>query len=128
MDEIWVRLGLVVGVLAVAGCVILIQRARARRPIRTVEVAGKAPGVYFFSSSTCATCEQARDKLDARLGTNGYTEYAWEDDPGPFGDFDVDAVPAVVILEEGGRGRLYPGQPDRALSRLGGISPPRRER
>lgn len=119
MDEIWVRLGLVAGTLAVAGCVILIQRRRARRPIRTVEVPDKAPGVYFFSSSTCATCEDARDKLDARLGTDGYTEYAWEDNPGPFGDFDVDAVPAVVILEEGGRGRLYSGQPDKALSRLG---------
>jgi len=83
-----------------------------------VKVADAAPGVYFFSSSTCHTCEQARDKLDARLGQDGYTEYAWEDEPGPFGDFDVDAVPAVVILEEGGRGRLYPGQPDKALARL----------
>lgn len=118
MDEIWARLGLVVGALALAGCVILIQRARARRPIRTVEVAEKVPGVYFFSSSTCPTCEQARDKLDESLGEDGYTEYAWEDDPVPFGAFDVDAVPAVVILEEGGRGRLYPGQPDKAISRL----------
>lgn len=119
MDEIWARVGLVAGALAVAGSVILIQRWRARRPIRTVEVADAAPGIYFFSSSTCPTCEQARARLDARLGNDGYTEYAWEDDPGPFGDFDVDAVPAVVILEEGGRGRLYPGQPDKAISRLG---------
>lgn len=119
MDEIWARLGLVVGALAVAGCVILIQRWRARLPIRTVDVADAPPGVYFFSSSTCQTCERARAKLDARLGEDGYMEYAWEDDPGPFGDFDVDAVPAVVILEEGGRGLLYPGQPDKALSRLG---------
>lgn len=119
MDEVWARVGLVVGALAVAACVILIQRWRVRRPIRAVEVADKPPGVYFFSSSTCPTCEQARDKLDARLGEDGYTEYAWENDPGPFGNFDVDAVPTVVILEEGGRGRLYPGQPDKALSRLG---------
>lgn len=119
MDEFWARVGLVVGALAVAAGVSLIQRWRTRRPIRAVEVADADPGVYFFSSSTCATCERAREKLDARLGEHGYTEYAWESEPGPFGDFDVDAVPAVVILEEGGRGRLYPGQPDKALSRLG---------
>ncbi len=119
MDEIWARVGLVAGALAVAGAVILIQRWRARRSIRAVEVTDAAPGVYFFSSSTCPTCERARAKLDARLGKDGYTEYAWEEDPGPFGDFDVDAVPAVAILEEGGRGRLYPGQPEKALSRLG---------
>ncbi len=119
MDEVWARVGLVIGALAVAACVILIQRWRTRRPVRTVEVADAAPGVYFFSSSTCATCEQAREKLDARLGEDAYTEYAWENDPGPFADFDVDAVPSVVVLEEGGRGRLYPGQPDKALSRLG---------
>ena len=119
MDEVWARVGLVIGALAVAACVTLIQRWRTRRPIRTVEVTGTAPGVYFFSSSTCPTCEQAREKLDARLGEEGYTEHAWENDPGPFSDFDIEAVPTVVILEEGGRGRLYPGQPDKALSRLG---------
>lgn len=119
MDEIWARAGLVIGALAVAACVTLIQRWRTRRPIRAVDIAGTAPGVYFFSSSTCPTCERAREKLNARLGKHGYTEYAWENDPERFADFDVDAVPTVVILEEGGHGRLYPGQPDKALSRLG---------
>ena len=119
MDEIWARVGLVTGALAVAACVISIQRWRARRPVRTVDVAAKAPGIYFFSSSACPTCDRAREKLDVRLGENGYIEHAWENDPEPFVDFEVDAVPAVVILEEGGRGRLYPGQPDKALSRLG---------
>ncbi len=119
MDEVWARVGLVVGALAVATCVTVIQRWRTRRPVRTVKVADAAPGIYFFSSSTCATCERAREKLDARLGEDGYTEHAWEDDPAPFVDFDVDAVPAVVILGDEGRGRLYPGQPDKALSRLG---------
>lgn len=119
MDEIWARVGLVLGALAAAAAVIAIQRFRARRPVRTVETTDIEPGVYFFSSAACPTCEQAREKLDARLGRHGYTEYPWESHPGIFDALGVDAVPAVLVADEGGRGRLYPGQPDRALARLG---------
>lgn len=118
MDEIWARVGLVFGALAVAGAISFLQWRRTRRPVRTVEASDMAAGVYFFSSATCPTCERAREKLNARLGENGYTEFVWENDPGPFANLDVDAVPAVAVLDESGRGRLYPGQPDRALARL----------
>lgn len=51
----------------------------------------------------------------AALGETGFTEYVWEDDPGVFSELGIDAVPAVLVVGEDGRGRLYPGQPDRAL-------------
>lgn len=119
MSEVWIRVGAVLGALAVAGCVVLIQRWRVRGPVRDVESAGMSSGVYFFSSASCPTCTRAREKLDARLGDTGYTEFVWEEDPGPFQELDVDAVPCVVVLGDDGRGRLYPGQPDKALRSLG---------
>lgn len=118
MSETWARVALVLGALAVAGLVVLFQRWRLRRPVREVESGTLSGGVYFFSSASCPTCAVARRKLEARLGASGYTEYAWEEEPGPFSDLGVDAVPAVAILDDDGRGRLYPGQPGRALARL----------
>jgi mono/diheme cytochrome c family protein len=116
MDEIWVRIGLVAGALIVAGAVTAVLRARARqRPVREVDAAEFEPGVYLFASSTCASCHMARVKLDAALGVDGYVEMAWERDPGVFTALEVEAVPAVMIVSAGGRGRIFPGQPDKAL-------------
>lgn len=118
MDEIWVRIGLIVGALAVAVAIALIQRRRAGGPVRRIEATGLAPGIYFFSSATCPTCARARGKLDSTLGEAAYSELAWEEDPGVFGDLGIEAVPAVMIVEEDGPGRLYPGQPEKVLSVL----------
>lgn len=117
MNEVWARAALVLGVLLVAGVISLLQR-RQRRPMRDIEAIGLPAGVYFFSSASCSTCTGAREKLQARLGDSGFTEFAWEESPGRFADLDVDAVPAVAIVDEHGRGRLYPGQPERALAAL----------
>lgn len=86
--------------------------------MRQVEATGFEAGVYFFSSAGCPTCTAAREKLETGLGEAGFTEFVWEEQPEPFGVLDVDAVPAVAILDERGRGRLYPGQPERALRGL----------
>lgn len=115
MDEIWVRVAIIATVVALAVGTAIIQRRRALNPVRSVDARGLQAGIYFFSSITCATCTQAREKLDSVLGSNGYTEIAWEKDADQFERLGVDAVPAVVIVDEGGRGRLYPGQPDEAL-------------
>lgn len=114
MDEIWVRASLVAGAFTVAGAFALIQRRRAFHPVRTITSTGLTAGVYFFSSATCATCQEARDKLDAYLGRGGYAERVWDQDPGSFADLGVDAVPSVLIVSEKGSGRMYSGQPDRA--------------
>lgn len=116
MDEVWVRIGLVVAALAVAGLIVLIWRRGVRIPEREIEAPNLDPGLYFFSSGSCSTCESARDELIARAGEGGFEEYVWEREPQIFTDLGIDAVPAVLVMKEGGRGRLYPGQVRKALA------------
>jgi len=118
MNDLWVRVALVAGALAVAAVISLIARRRASGKVRIIRASGLESGVYFFSASTCASCEQARAKLDSSVGIKGYTEFAWERDPETFSEYGVEQVPAVMVVDDAGRGRLFPGQPDRAL-RLG---------
>ncbi len=118
MDELWARVGLVAGALAVAGVVVLIQRSRATRAVRKVVETGLEPGVYLFTSATCSSCTQARERLEAKLGQDRFRELAWEETSQTFEELGVDAVPAVMVVDDRGRGRIYPGQPDRALRRL----------
>lgn len=115
MNELWARVALVVGALALAAVISLIVRRRASAGIRSVKTRGMDSGFYFFSAETCATCEQARAKLDSSLGSDGYEEIAWEQHPEVFTEYGIDRVPAVMVVDDGGRGRLYFGQPDKAL-------------
>jgi hypothetical protein len=115
MNDLWVRVALVAGALAVAAVITLIARRRASRKVRIVRAGGLDSGVYFFSASTCASCEQARVELDSSVGVAGYTEFAWERHPEIFSEYGVEQVPAVMVVDDAGRGRLYPGQPGGAL-------------
>lgn len=117
MDEIWARIGLVLGALAIAGFIVAVQRRRRRVPERDVVAPQLTPGLHFFSSRGCATCAGAREKMVSAVGIDGFTEHVWEEDPGVFSDLGIDAVPAVLVIREGGQGRLYPGRPDRALAK-----------
>jgi hypothetical protein len=115
MNEVWARLLLVAGLLAIAGAIALIQRKRPASASRTVPARGLAAGAYFFSSTTCSSCDRARDKLNSRFGEDGYIEFSWERDPEAFDTHRIGQVPALLIISEGGRGRLHLGQPDKAL-------------
>lgn len=114
MDEVWIRVALI---LAAIGLVLVVASVRHRsvRSPRPVRAESMQAGVYLFASSTCETCDRAREKLDRGIGEDGYTELVWEQDPGPFGELGVEAVPSVVVLGNDGTGRLFPGQPERAL-------------
>jgi len=118
MDELWIRLGLIVGALMVALAVTVILRARGAGSPRRLESTGLVAGVYFFSSATCPDCRPARKMLAAQLG-DGFVEMNWEREPGMFNQLEVIAVPATLIVEPDGSGTLFPGQPDKALGRLG---------
>lgn len=121
MDEVWARAAVVAGALAVAGVVAWIQRWRARRPVRLAGDTGLSPGIYLFTSTGCESCLRARDSLDTELGPTGYHEITWNDDADRFDDIGVDAVPTVLVVSQGGEGRLYPGQPDAVLDELGRV-------
>jgi hypothetical protein len=115
MSELWVRVALVAGVLAIAGATALIGRRRARQVVRIVRAPDLDPGFYFFSSTSCTTCDQARAKLDTTLGPGEYKEFVWEEHPEAFTEYSVDQVPALMVVDDSGRGRLHLGQPDPAL-------------
>lgn len=118
MDELWVRVGLVALMLAVAVSAALWLRRGKQNPIRDISSGDLAPGVYLFTSESCPTCAEARAHLSQALGEAAYTELRWEDQPGKFVEIGVDAVPAILIVKVPGIGRLYPGQPERALAEL----------
>lgn len=115
MDEIWLRLALIGGVVALAATVILVRQGRGSNPVRVIDAPGFAEGTYFFSSVACTTCSEARAKLESALGSEGYTEIAWEREPGPFEALGIDAVPAVMVVDDRRRGRLHVGRPDPSI-------------
>jgi hypothetical protein len=118
MSEVWLRLAIVAAGTVVALVVALVLRRPAAYPV-TTKAAGLAPGVYLFSSSTCVDCVAVRARLVDALGPTGFVEIDWEDDPGPFADLLIDAVPCTVIVSEDGMSTRFPGMPDRALEELG---------
>lgn len=108
-------MAVVAGALAVAGVIAVIRHRRASAQVPTVQARGFSPGVYFFSSVACPPCEQTRNTLVAALGTSGYEEFVWEHHPETFTEYGVDQVPAIMIVDDGGLGRIYFGQPDPGL-------------
>lgn len=118
MDELTLRFGLVVGALVVAGLATWFLRKRANQPVRSIGVTSLGSGTHLFTSTTCGTCGSARSKLIEVLGAAGFNEHVWEQEPGIFSELGVDAVPAVVVVDEVGHATIYPGQPERALAAL----------
>lgn len=116
MSEIWLRLGMVVGGTLLAALVAVLMRRPGARI--TTEAVGVAPGIYLFSSSTCADCVPARERLVDELGSAGFVEIRWESEPGLFAELGIDVVPCTVIVSEVGVATRFPGMPDRALERL----------
>lgn len=118
MDETWLRLGLVVVVFASAAGLAFALRRRAAGKPNEIDASGLEVGVYLFSSASCLDCDAARRVLEAAVGDDGFTEVRWESDPELFQEIGIGAVPATVIVEGGGRGTLYPGQPEKAAKAL----------
>ena len=119
MDEIWLRLGLIAGALAVALVVTLVLRARASAGPTRIEATGMAEGLYLFTSSSCGDCRSARKTMNETVGDAGFVEINWEEQPGIFHQIGVGAVPATMVVANDGSGTLYSGSPLRALATLG---------
>ena len=116
MDETLLRLVIVLGAVMLVLSVVLISRSRDSRPrLRVVRPSGLSPGLYFFSSEDCETCQMARQALEDALGTEGYVEMAWEREAEEFTRLGVEEVPATMVVNQDGMGILYPGQPQQAL-------------
>lgn len=119
MDEIWLRLGLIGGALAVAALATMLLRVRVHGRPRRLEDTRLDPGVYLFTSAACPDCASVRRALTEALGANGFIEVRWEEEPGAFDRLGVDAVPATLVVESNGSGTLWPGRAKEALAALG---------
>jgi Uri superfamily endonuclease len=115
MSDIAVRLVVVGGVIVVVFLVVFYLRRRDRAESIRVGRVGLDPGIYLFTSATCATCEKARRHLERRLGESNFVEYVWEQHPETFAALSIERVPCTLVVDEGGRGVLWRGQPDRMI-------------
>lgn len=116
MSDLTLRLVVVGGVLALVAVVVLVLRFRDRAPSRPVGTVPLDPGIYLFTSATCADCHSARERLQRAIGSERFVEYTWESDPAVFESLSIDRVPCSVTVDEARRGTLWIGQPDRMIS------------
>ncbi len=101
------RLLAVLGVVAVALVVALLQRRGTS--IRRVQrsFTGLDAGVYLFSSDTCQTCNLMRERLQA-AGTP-FTEVSAERDSRLFEAQGIGRVPSVALVGRDGSGWMASG-------------------
>jgi hypothetical protein len=119
MNEVWLRIGLIAGALAVAALATVVLRSRMTGRPRALEVTGLEPGIYLFTSAECPDCSSARMTLIDELGETGFVELRWEQEPGVFQRLDVDSVPATAIVGADGSATLWPGRPTDVLKSIG---------
>jgi hypothetical protein len=116
MSDVWVRVLVVVGAIGIVGLAsVFLRRPWGRGP--SILETDLVPGVYLFTSGTCADCEPARDVLLEKLGPDGFQEIEWERDPDVFTKVGVDVVPCTVVVTKDGSATSFPGMPDAALWR-----------
>ena len=109
MNEVWLRVVIVgLTLLAVAAIVFWTRRPSARSIER---INGLAPGIYLFTSSTCADCIGAKEKLIDVFGEGGFAEIQWEKSPDVFTRVGIDVVPCTVVVAPDGTSTLHPGLP-----------------
>ncbi len=117
MSEVWLRLLVVVAAVVISAVVVVGLRHRRPNLVET-ESHGLDPGVYLFTSTTCADCEPARARLEEALGVAGFVEIEWEQRPGLFSDIGIDVVPCTLVVTGDGSASRFPGLPDKALETL----------
>lgn len=117
MSEVWLRLVIVFGAVALSLLIILMTRRWPRRS-EAGDGRGLDPGIYLFTSATCSDCADARASLADILGDAGYVEIRWEEEPVLFTRLGIDGVPCTVVVGDDGLASLHPGMPDRALRGL----------
>jgi hypothetical protein len=117
MSEVWLRIAIVAGAILVIALVVALMR---RNPVRkTVGSTGDlTPGIYLFTSGTCADCGPARERLVEMLGPGGFREIEWEQDPDSFARAGIEMVPSTLVVGVDGSATSFPGIPDDAVERF----------
>jgi len=116
MSDLAFRVALVGLALLIAFAAVSIWRRRSRSPHRTLKKTGLEPGVYFFTSSSCADCGAVRKRLASRFGDDGFVEFSWESDRKVLERLDIGVVPSSLVVAGTGAGTLWAGAPDEMFS------------
>ena len=112
MTDVGVRLAVIVVILfAVGVAAASTRRTRWARPVRTTRD-DLPPGVHLFTSTTCATCDDAR-KVIASAYVSGFTEIRHEEDPQSFADHGIARVPTAIVVGQDRTAVVFEGVPRR---------------
>lgn len=103
MTDLSVRLAVVAVVVLVALAWAALRRRGAAWRRRAVEMPGLGSGVYLFTSETCSSCPAARDSLTVALGSHGFEEITYEEQPELFDRLSITRVPTVAQVRSDGR-------------------------
>lgn len=118
MGEPFFRALVVLGVALLAGVVVWVTRKHWSQPGIRLEQTLLGPGIYLFTSATCADCGLARYQLTAVLGAVGFREIDWETNPQVFEELQIGAVPATLVVDDVNRSILFPGDTAPVLEAL----------
>ncbi len=98
MDDIAVRLLIVLGSGVLVAVFAFVFKRRRSRPTRVIAQTGLTAGTYLFTSATCREC------LEARSSLAGFIEISWEESPEIFNRLEVTAVPSTLTVDPSGTG------------------------
>jgi hypothetical protein len=110
MSDTAIRLmviALIVGVVLMAAAVS--GRARKARPQRSTRE-DLSPGVHLFTSTTCATCTEARAVIASVYG-DSFSETRHEEDPQSFGRHGIARVPTAIVVLADRTALVFEGVP-----------------
>jgi hypothetical protein len=110
MSDAGIRLFVVVvivGVILVAAAIA--GRARKARPQRITRD-DLPPGVHLFTSTTCATCTEARAVIASVYG-DSFSETRHEQDPQSFGRHGIAQVPTAIVVLADRTALVFEGVP-----------------
>ena len=112
MTDLGFRIAVIAVILIVVGIAAASAgRGRRARPLRAVRD-DLPPGVHLFTSSTCATCTEARSVIASTYG-DGFTEIRHEHDPVSFGRHGIARVPTTIVVGKDGTALVFEGVPAR---------------
>ena len=110
MSETGIRLMVIVAIVGVVLMAAAIAgRARKARPLRTTRD-DLPPGVHLFTSTTCATCTEARAVIASVYG-DSFSETRHEEDPQSFGRHGIARVPTAIVVLADRSALVFEGVP-----------------
>lgn len=112
MSDTGIRLAVIVVIVVIVLMAAAVAgRARKARPQRSTRD-DLPPGVHLFTSTTCATCNEARSVIASVYGSS-FSETRHEEDPESFGRHGIARVPTAIVVSADHSAVVFEGVPRR---------------